>query len=225
MEMTSSNRFRILLMALSLTVGSYAIASAIAELTALERTSFPTTAAKISSRWTDDVASLLTTLAPFGSELESNHVLIAALRTIELGQQRPATVRSTEHADILGRVRQTLSVSPYNPELWMALSLLQAQRDPHDPVVVEALKMAYFIAPNDARLMPVRIDLAARFDALAIPDVKDLVRNDIQLIMTRRPELKSAIVSAYRRASVLGKTFLEHTVESIDPSFLATLRG
>lgn len=183
------------------------------------------TAAKISSRWTDDVPPLLTTLAPFGSELDSNHVLIAALRTIELGQQRPATVRSTEHADILGRVKQTLSVSPYNPELWMALSLLQAQRDPHDPVVVEALKMAYFIAPNDARLMPVRIDLAARFDALAIPDVKDLVRNDIQLIMTRRPELKSAIVSAYRRASVLGKTFLEHTVESIDPSFLATLRG
>lgn len=225
MEMTSSSRFRILLMALSLTAGSYAIVSAIAELTALERTSFPTAAAKISSRWTDDVASLLTTLAPFGSEFESNHVLNAALRTIELGQQRPATVRSTEHADILGRVRQTLSVSPYNPELWMALSLLQAQRDPHDPVVVEALKMAYFIAPNDARLMPVRIDLAARFDALAIPDVKDLVGNDVQLIMTRRPELKSAIVSAYRRASVLGKAFLEHAVESIDPSFLATLRS
>lgn len=225
METTSSSRFRILLMALSLTAGSYAIVSAIAELTAFERTSFPTAAAKISSRWTDEVASLLTTVAPFGSELESNHVLIAALRTIELGQQRPATVRSTEHADILGRVRQTLSVSPYNPELWMALSLLQAQRDPHDPVVVEALKMAYFIAPNDARLMPVRIDLAARFDALAIPDVKDLVGNDVQLIMTRRPELKSAIVSAYRRASVLGKTFLEHAVESIDPSFLATLRS
>ena len=225
MEMTSLSKFRILLMVLSLISGSYAIASGIAELTAPERSTFPAAAAKISSSRTEYVPSPLTTLAPFGSTLESNHTLIVALQTIELGQQRPATVRSTTHADVLGRVRQTLSISPYNPELWLALSLLQAQRDPYDPVVVEALKMAYFIAPIDAQLMPVRIDLAARFDALAIPDVKDLVRNDVRLIMTRRPDLKPAIVSAYRRASVLGKTFLEHAVESIDPSFLATLRG
>jgi hypothetical protein len=223
--MTSLSRFRILLMALGVTIGSYAIASAIAELTALERTAFPADAAKISSRWTGGVPSLPIPLSPFGPELESNHALIAALQAIELGQQRPATVRSTKHADALGRVRQMLSISPYNPELWLALALLQAQRDPHDPVVIEALKMAYFIAPNDARLMPVRIDLAGRFDALAIPDVKDLVRNDVRLIITYQPELKSAIVSAYRRASVLGKTFLEYAVESIDPSFLATLRG
>ncbi|WGD50681.1 hypothetical protein QA641_34610 [Bradyrhizobium sp. CB1650] len=219
------SRFRILLMALALTIGSYAIASALAELTALQRSTFPADATKISLRWTGDVPSPLTALSPFGPELESNHALIAALQAIALGQQTPATVRSTTHAAALGRVRQTLSISPYNPELWLALALLQAQRDPYDPVVVEALKMAYFVAPNDARLMPVRIDLAGRFDALAIPDVKDVVRNDLRLIMTRRPELKSAIVSAYRRASVLGKTFLEYAVQSIDPSFLATLRG
>lgn len=212
-------------MTLALTIGSYAIASALAELTALERATFPADATKIRARWTGDVPSPLTALSPFGPKLESNHALIAALQAIELAQRTPATVRSTKHADALGRVRQTLSISPYNPELWLALVLLQAQRDPHDPVVVEALKMAYFIAPNDARLMPVRIDLAVRFDALAIPDVKDIVRNDVRLIMTRRPELKSAIVSNYRRASALGKTFLEYVVESIDPSFLATLRG
>jgi hypothetical protein len=107
----------------------------------------------------------------------------------------------------------------------LALALLQAQRDPHDPVVVEALKMAYFIAPNDTRLMPVRIDIASRFDALAIPDVKDLVRNDVQLILTRRLESKWALVSAYRRASDLGKAFLKDAIESVEPSFLAALRG
>jgi len=213
-------------MALALTIGSYAIASAITDLTALERAAFPTDAAKISSRWTGDVPwPLPTTLSPFGPEIESNHALIAALRAIELRQQGLATVGSTKHVDVLGRVRQALSISPYNPELWLALALLQAQRDPHDPVVVEALKMTYFIAPNDARLMPVRIDLAGRFDALALPDVKDLVHNDVRLIMTRQPQLRSSIVSAYRRASALGKTFLEYAVESIDPSFLATLRG
>lgn len=218
------SRFRILLTALALTTGIYAIASAIAEMTALERTAFPADAAKIRSPSAGDVPSLLATLSPFRSELESNHALITALQAIESGRQKSATVRSAEHADALGRVRQTLSISPYNPELWLALALLQAQRDPHDPVVVEALKMTYFTAPNDARLMPVRLDIAGRFDALAIPDVKDLVRNDVQLIMTRRPELKPAIVSAYRRASDLGKTFFQDAVQSIDPTFVPTLR-
>ena len=219
------SRFRILLTASALTIGFYAIASAIAEMTALERTAFPADAAKINSPWAGDVPSSLATLSPFRLELESNHALIAALQAIESGRKKPATVRSAEHANALVRVRQTLSISPYNPELWLALALLQAQRDPHDPVLVEALKMAYFTAPNDAQLMPVRLDIAGRFDALAIPDVRDLVRNDIQLIMTRRPKLKPAIVSAYRGASDLGKTFLQDAVQSIDPSFVPTLRG
>ncbi|MCK1334637.1 hypothetical protein IVB38_00870 [Bradyrhizobium sp. 38] len=222
--MAFSSKFRILLTALALIIGSHAIVSAMAEVTAFERATFPADASRISSRWTGDVPSLLTTLSPFGSELQSNHALIAALQAIQSGQQEPAAVRSTGHADAVDRVTRTLSISPYNPELWLALALLQAQRDPHDPVVVEALKMAYFIAPNDARLMPVRIDIASRFDALAIPDVKDLVRNDVQLILTRRIASKWALVSAYRRASDLGKAFLKDAIESIDPSFLAALR-
>ncbi|WFU39408.1 hypothetical protein QA640_34370 [Bradyrhizobium sp. CB82] len=222
--MTSSSRFRILLSALALIIGCYAMVSALAEVMALEPTTFPADAAKISSRWTGNVPSSLAALSLFGSDLESNHALIAALQAIQSGQQEPRTVRSTKHVDAVDRVRRTLSISPYNPELWLALALLQTQRDPHDPVVVEALKMAYFVAPNDARMMPVRIDIASRFDALAIPDIKDLVRNDVQLILTRRPLSKSALVSAYRRASDLGKAFLEDAVESIDPSFLVTLR-
>ncbi|WP_027522696.1 hypothetical protein [Bradyrhizobium sp. Ec3.3] len=223
--MTSSGKFRILLTALALIIGSYAMVSAIAEMMALERTTLPADPTKISPRWTGDVPSSPATLSPFGSELESNHALISALQAIQSGQQNSASVRSLKHDDAVGRVRRTLSTSPYNSELWLALALLQAQRDPHDPVVVEALRMAYYIAPNDGRLIPVRIDIASRSDALAIPDVKDLVRNDVQLILTRRPESKSALVSAYRRASDLGKAFLEGAVESVDPSFLATLRG
>jgi|GEM_PF-1862138 len=220
--MSSSGSFRILLMALAVTVGCYAIVSAV---TALGRTTFPADAAEIGARWTGDATSVLGMRSPFGSELESNHSLIGALQTIESGQQGPTILRSIAHTDALSRVRRTLSTSPYNPELWLALALLQVQRDPHDPVVVEALKMAYFVAPNDARLMPVRIDMVAHFDALALPDVKDLVRNDIRLILIRRSGSRSALVSAYRRASKLGKAFLEDAVESIDPSFLATLRG
>lgn len=223
--MTSLSRFRILLMALALIVGSHVVVSALAETTALERAAFPSDAAKIISPWAGDVPSLLAELSPFGSELESNHALIAALQAIESGRKRPATVQSAQHTEALARVRQTLSTSPHNPELWLALTLLQAQRDPHDPVVFEALKMGYFTAPNDARLVPVRLDIAGRFDALADPDIKDLVRSDVRLIMTRRPELKPVIVSVYRRASDLGKAFLQDVVQSIDPAFAPALRG
>ena len=47
---------------------------------------------------------------------------------------------------------------PYHAELWLALALLKAQKNPRDPMLIEALKMAYFTAPNDARLMAVRLD-------------------------------------------------------------------
>ncbi|KWV58511.1 hypothetical protein AS156_33500 [Bradyrhizobium macuxiense] len=212
-------------MALAVTVGSYAFVSAVAGTKALERVPFPSDAAKISSPWVGDVPSFSEILLPFASELESNHALITALQVLEASRKKQMTVQSAEYADAIRRVRQTLSISPYNPELWLALALLQAQRDPHDPVVFEALKMTYFIAPNDMRLVPVRLDVAGRFDLLADPDIKDLARSDVRLIMTRRPELKPAIVSAFRRASDRGKAALQDAVQSIDPTFVPSLRG
>ncbi|VIO71723.1 hypothetical protein CI41S_30880 [Bradyrhizobium ivorense] len=223
--MASLSRIRIPLMALALTVGCYVVVSAVVRTTALDRAAFPSDAAKISSPWDGKVPFLSEVLSPFKSELESNHALIVALQAIEAGRKKPTTVQSAQYTDAIRRVRQTLSISPYNPELWLALALLQAQRDPHDPIVFEALKMAYFTAPNDTRFVPVRLDVAGRFDLLADPDIKDLARNDIRLIMTRRPELKPAIVSAFRRASDRGKAFLQDAVQSIEPAFVPMLRG
>ncbi|WP_407147342.1 hypothetical protein [Bradyrhizobium sp. ORS 86] len=219
------SRIRILLMALALTIGSYVFVSAVMAMTALEPVPFPSDAAKISSPWVGDVPSVSAMLSPFGSEQESNHALISALQAIEANRKKQTTVQSDQYVEAIGRVRRTLSISPHNPELWLALALLQAQRDPHDPVVFEALKMTYFTAPSDARLMPVRLDVAGRSDMLADPDISDLARSDVRLIMTRRPELKPAIVSAFRRASDRGKAFLQDAVQSIDPAFAQTLRG
>ena len=92
-------------------------------------------------------------------------------------------------------------------------------------MLIEALKMSYFTAPNDARLMAVRLDLATSSNALADPDVRELARGDVRLILLRRPELRPAVASAYRHASTLGKAFLDDAIRSVDPSFLAALRG
>ena len=151
--------------------------------------------------------------------------MIAALQAIQSGKRTTVTGGTAETARARARVEQTRSAAPYHAELWLALALLVTQSDPHDPMLVEALKLAYFTAPNDARLMPIRLDTATSFDALADPDLKELVRGDVRLMVTRQPALKPALVSAYRRASNLGKAFLEESVRSIDPQFLAILRG
>jgi hypothetical protein len=118
-----------------------------------------------------------------------------------------------------------LKAAPHNSELWLLLALLQTQGKSEVRQIVEALKMSYLTAPSDARLMPLRIYTAALSDALADPDLKEFARGDIRLMVMRQPELRRAVVFAYRRASRLGKSFLEDSVQSIDPSFLTTLRS
>jgi hypothetical protein len=221
----SLSTVRIAMVALALVIGSYAFASTLAEIDSLDRPTFPSDPAKISSRWAGEMAGWVEAVSPLRSDLEANHALIAALQVIQSGKEKPTTAESANKARAQARIKQTLSIAPFNSELWLALALLQAQQDPRDPTLVEALKMAYFTAPNDAQLMPVRLDTATLYDALTYPDVKELARGDVRLMLTRQPELKAAVVSAYRRASSLGKAFLEEAVRSIDPSFLPTLRG
>jgi len=223
--MNSLNNFRIALVALALVIGAYASASLLAEANSSDRPPFPSNPTNINASSARPMPKWAEAALPFRSDLESDQALIVALRALQAGSGRPAAEQSAESARADAKVRQTLSIAPYNSELWLALALLQAQRDPHDPVLVEALKMSYFTAPNDPQLMPVRLDTATRFDALSDPDLKELVRGDLRLMLTRQTDLKPAVASAYQRASGLGKTFLEESVQSIDPAFIPVLRG
>jgi hypothetical protein len=220
----SSNGFRTFLMVLSLAIGIYAMSSGIAELSSLERPAFPSDPTRISLP-AGAVPGWLETLSPFRADLESNHAFIVGMQTFQTGQQRPAADQPARNDEARARIKSALSIAPYDAELWLVLALLQAQRDPRDPALTEALKMAYFTAPNDARLMPLRLDTATLSNALADADVKELARGDVRLMITRQRGLRNAVVAAYRRASGLGKSFLEEAVQSIDPAFLQTLRG
>jgi len=221
----SSNGFRTLLMVLALAIGIYSIASGFAELSSLPRPAFPSDSTKIGLPSAAAIPSWLETVSPFRADLEGNHAWIAGIQTLQSGREGSTVTESARNAEARARIEHSLSISPYDAELWLVLALLRAQRDPRDPALLEALKMAYFTAPNDARLMPLRLDTATLFNALADPDVEELARGDVRLMVMRQPGLKNAVVSAYRRASSLGKAFLEETVQSVDPSFLATLRG
>ena len=223
--MNSLSTFRVALVALALIIGFHAFASTLADIGSLDPPAFPSDPAKISSPSAGAVSGWLEVLSPFRSDLEAKHAFVAALQALQSGKAKPVTGEAANNVRAQAKVKQALSIAPQNSELWLALALLRAQRDPHDPALIEALKMAYFTAPTDAQLMPVRLDTATTYEALADPDVKELARGDVRLMLKRQPELKAAVVAAYRRASNLGKVFLEQAVQSIDPSFLPSLRG
>jgi hypothetical protein len=220
--MNSLNNFRITLVVSALIIGTYTIASVFAEIGSSGRPVFPSDPTKIIAP-AQKMPNWIESVLAFRSDLASNHALMVALQALQSYKTASVTEQTAQKAQFT--VKQALSTAPYDSELWLALALLQAQRDPRDRTFVEELKMSYFTAPNDPRLMPVRLDTATLFDALSDPDLKELVSGDLRLMLTRKADLKSAVASAYQRASGLGKTFLEEAVQSIDPAFIPVLKG
>ena len=140
----SSNGFRTFLMVLALAIGIYSMASGVAELSSLERPAFPSDPTRISLPAAGAVPGWLEAVSPFRADLESNHAFIVGLQTFQAGRDRPAADQPTRNDEARARIRRTLSIAPYDAELWLVLALLQTQRDPRDPALTEALKMAYF---------------------------------------------------------------------------------
>jgi hypothetical protein len=85
--------------------------------------------------------------------------------------------------------------------------------------------MSYLTARADVDLIPARLSVVATSVAVGDAELKGLAGGDIRLILTRRPDLKGALKSAYRQGSVDGKAFIEAAVQSIDPGFAQTLHG
>ncbi|MGY8667467.1 hypothetical protein Q3C01_34650 [Bradyrhizobium sp. UFLA05-109] len=218
--MNSSNTIRAALTGLALFIGAYGLASPLAGMIVSERPKFPRDPQQAMAP-SPSMPSWAGLLALFDSGVRNSQALNLAFQAIQHGQS--ATGASGENDTARSQLTNALSRVPYDAELWLALALLEAQRDPNGPATVEALRMAYFTAPNEAELMPVRLDTATRFDALADPDLRELVQGDVRLMLTRQPDQKAAVVSAYRRASNRGKAFLEEAIQTIAPTFLTAL--
>jgi hypothetical protein len=90
-------------------------------------------------------------------------------------------------------------------------------------------RAAAALKPDKAAVSPETIAtreraLAAARHVAAISDdeLKSLARSDMRLILTRRPDLKPAITSAYRRGSSEGKAYIDEVAQSVDPAFAAS---
>jgi hypothetical protein len=165
-----------------------------------------------------------TSVSPFRTDLEGNQALALALMALKPGTGVLSAADLKKNAESQEEIKRVLRDGPHRSELWLVLALLQTQQRSAGQPIIEALKMSYFTAPNDARLMPLRLYTAALSEALADADLKELARGDVRLMLLRQTDLRAAVSSAYLAASNVGKKFLEDSVQSIDPQFVSVLR-
>ncbi|WBL80294.1 hypothetical protein I3J27_07685 [Bradyrhizobium xenonodulans] len=191
-------------------------------MTALNRPDFPKDPTKANLNSNAPV-EWIGTISPLRSDLEGSQALVLALKAIQQARVDHGIRANSELAR--SHLKHALSLAPYDAELWLASAVLEARQDPDGPAAIESLKMSYLTAPNDARLMPLRLATVTQFDALASPDLRDLAQGDVRLMLTRQPDQAPALVSAYRQASGRGKEFLEGAIRTIDPARLRTLSG
>jgi hypothetical protein len=140
------------------------------------------------------------------------------------GEER-ASAQSTKVIEQAREVAdRTLGFAPHDARIWLLLGSYDARFDwisRNSPI---ALRMSYYTGANETELIPLRLPLAVNSSAIADQDFRQLVSHDIRTIVTRKPELKPTILTAYQNATPTGQQFLKETLEEIDPTLLTALR-
>jgi hypothetical protein len=138
---------------------------------------------------------------------------------------RGGTVAPSRPAEVARAAAQrAASLAPHDSRIWLLLAAVASELDRRGRESDGALRMSYYTGPNELALMPLRLSIAARSNAIGDADLQLLVGQEIRTILTRKPELKPWIVLAYRNASPEGKAFFESTVGALDPVLLTALR-
>ena len=118
---------------------------------------------------------------------------------------------------------QALALAPHDARIWLVLADIDTKFDQRNRKPAAALRMSYYTGSNEPEVIPLRLLLAVNSRALSDEDFQDLVRHDIRLIVSHKPELKPAILAAYQDASPLGRKLVEETLERNDPTLRARL--
>ena len=111
--------------------------------------------------------------------------------------------------------------APHDGQMWLLLASLESRMDWVTRRGASLLRMSYYTAPNETALVPLRLATFGRLDASGDEDLQQLARREIANVVNKRPELKGAIVAAYRGALPAGKRFFEDALRDLDPKLLA----
>ena len=130
--------------------------------------------------------------------------------------------RSETVEKVRTKAEQALRYSPHDARIWLVLATLDSQLNARDSRVAALLRMSYYTGANEIELTPLRLLLLARSDALTNDDLKQLVYRDIRNVITRAPQLKYTIITAYREASPVGRELLNQILAELDPTLLSS---
>ena len=130
------------------------------------------------------------------------------------------------NTEALKPLTRALRYSPHRGDVWLMFAALadKYKWSGYQPSLL--LKMSYYTAPNELALLPLRLNVSLHAKgAIDDAELKDMVRRDISIILTRAPALKPALVAAYRSALPQGKVFAERVISEIDPGYLGVVRA
>jgi hypothetical protein len=131
----------------------------------------------------------------------------------------PTTVQQAR--DVAERA---LSLAPHDARIWLVLADIVSRFDWLNGKASAALRMSYYTGQNEIALIPSRLLLSVTLPAISDRDFQALVAHDLRTIVNRKPELKPAILKAYRYATPEGQQFIRDTVKGLDPNLLSNLQ-
>ena len=120
--------------------------------------------------------------------------------------------------------RRAIMLAPHDARAWLLLASGEGRFDWLHGTSEAALRMSYYTGFNELELAPLRLLIAARSVTLD-QELKDMVRRELRMLLTLRPHLRYAVRTAYNAAAPDGRGLFEATLQEIDPSLLATMRG
>jgi hypothetical protein len=139
--------------------------------------------------------------------------------TAKSANDDPAVVQQAR--DVAERA---LSLAPYDARIWLVLADIVSRFDWLNGKASAALRMSYYTGQNEIALIPSRLLLSVTLPAISDKDFQELVARDLRTIVNRKPELKPAIVKAYRSATPEGQQFIRDTMKGLDPNLLSSLQ-
>jgi hypothetical protein len=139
-----------------------------------------------------------------------------ALTYAELVWNETASAEMIQAA--LAASKRAVALAPHEGRIWVLLASLHSHASTSK--VAALLRMSYYTAPNEVAVIPVRLLVAARSNALSDGELRELVKWELRSITTHKPDLKPAIKAAYRAASPVARRFLEGSLQDLDPSLL-----
>lgn len=122
-------------------------------------------------------------------------------------------------------LENAIRYAPHRGDAWLMLAAMADRYHWQGLQPAALLKMSYYTAPNDLALFPLRLQTSLQPNNLRDPEIQDLAKRDIRLVVTKMPSLKPALIAAYRAAPPASKAMVERLITEIDPTYLAAMRA